>query len=120
MRRADGFSLVEMLAALAILSLAGVALMNAVTSAGRSAIHARERGLAAIAAENLMNTAVIEASPIRGIDDESGRYTLAGIDYDWRIEVEDTADPGLKRIILTVSDERGPIRELTTFRRVGS
>ena len=119
-RRDPGFSLVEMLAALAVLSLAGLALMNAVTSAVRSAIHARERALAAIAAENVLTLALIEAHPLRGIEDDRGSYELAGTAYEWTIEVEDTPDAALRRVTLTLSDARGPVSELVTFRRRAS
>lgn len=119
-RSQSGFSLVEMLAALAILSMAGLALMNAVTASGRSAIIAHERALAGLAAQNLMNTAILEAHPLRGIEDSRGVYTLAGIEYEWTIAVEPTPDPALRRVTLVVSDDRGPAAELTSFTRAGS
>ena len=52
-QRQDGFSLIEMLAALAILALAGIVLMNALSTSARSATLAREMTLAQIAAQNL-------------------------------------------------------------------
>lgn len=117
MRREGGFSLVEMLAALAILSMSGLALMSAVTSAGRSAVQTRERALGAIAADNILNMAILEASPTRGLVDASGEYELAGTVYDYEIDVEDTADPGLRRVTLLVSDRHGPLSEIVSFSR---
>lgn len=119
-RSETGFSLVEMLAALAVLSLAGLALMNAVTASGRSAIITHERTLGSIAAENVMNTAIIEANPLRGIEDRRGTYELAGVSYDWVIEVEATPDPALRRVTLVVSDDRGPVSQIVTFSRAGA
>lgn len=119
-RSQSGFSLVEMLAALAVLSLAGLALMNAVTASGRSAIIAQERTLAGLAADNVMNIAMLEAHPMRGVEDARGVYTLAGTEYAWQIEVEPTPDPALRRVTLVVSDDRGPAAELTSFTRAGS
>ncbi|PWE17113.1 type II secretion system protein GspI [Marinicauda salina] len=115
--RQSGFSLVEMLAALAVVSLAGLALMQAMTTAGRSAIHARERALAAVAAESVMNTLILEARSVRRLRETSGTYSLAGTDYDWTITLEETPDPGLERVTLTLSDARGPVHELVTFRK---
>lgn len=119
-RSQSGFSLVEMLAALGVLSLAGLALMNAVTASGRSAIIARERALAGMAAESVMNIAILEAHPLRGIEDSRGVYTLAGIEYAWAIDVEPTPDPALRRVTLVVSDDRGPAAERVGFTRAGS
>ena len=117
MRREGGFSLVEMLAALTILSMSGLALMSAVTSAGRSAVQTRERALGAIAADNILNTAILEASPSRGMEDGSGQYELAGTVYEYEIEVEDAADPGLRRVTLIVSDSHGPVSQVVSFSR---
>lgn len=119
-RAQSGFSLVEMLAALAVLSLAGLALMNAVTASGRSAIIARERALAGLAAETIMNTAILQAHPLRGIEDSRGVYTLAGVEYSWHVEVEPTPDRGLRRVTLVVFDDRGPAAERVSFSRAGS
>lgn len=119
-RSSSGFSLIEMLAALAILSLAGLALMNAVTASGRSAIAASERALGALAAENLMNSAILEAQPQQAIQSSRGVYTVAGVDYEWTIQVEPTPDPGLRRFTLVVSDARGPVAERVGFTRVSS
>lgn len=119
-RTQSGFSLVEMLAALAVLSMAGLALMNAVTASGRSAIIAQERALAGLAAANVMNIATLEAHSLRGIEGARGVYTLAGVEYAWEIEVEPTPDPALRRVTLIVSDDRGPAAQLTSFTRAGS
>ncbi|MEO1038497.1 MAG: type II secretion system minor pseudopilin GspI [Pseudomonadota bacterium] len=119
--RQSGFSLVEMLAALAVLAIAGLALMNAVTQSGRAAGMARDAAFAHAAAENLMNQALLDADPQLGVRDSDGDYELAGRQYAWRIEVSRTSQPGLQRVLLTLSDE-GEARilaELTTFKRVG-
>ena len=113
-----GFSLVEILVALAILSMAGLALMGSVTQAGRSAILAREQGLAQLAAESVLNTAILEAVSGRGVQPGNGVYALAGIEYRWQLEVAETSDPALRRVVLTLSDDQGPVHRLTTFRRV--
>ena len=115
-----GFSLVEMLAALAVLAIAGLALMNAVTQSGRAAGLARESALARTAAENLMNQAVLDATAQRGIAEEEGVYELAGRVYAWRIETFETTDPQLRRVVLGVWDEEAEqlLAERITFRRM--
>ena len=115
-----GFSLVEMLAALAVLAIAGLALMNAVTQSGRAAGLARESALARTAAENLMNQAVLDATAQRGIAEDEGVYTLAGRVYAWRVETFETTDPQLRRVVLGVWDEEAEqlLAERITFRRM--
>ena len=115
-----GFSLVEMLAALAVLAIAGLALMNAVTQSGRAAGLARESALARTAAENLMNQALLDATAQRGIAEADGAYELAGRVYAWRIETFETSDPQLRRVVLGVWDEDAErlLAERITFRRM--
>ncbi len=115
-----GFSLVEMLAALAVLAIAGLALMNAVTQSGRAAGLARESALARSAAENLMNQAVLDATAQRGIAEDEGVYELAGRTYAWRIKTFETSDPQLRRVVLGVWDEEAErlLAERITFRRM--
>ena len=97
-----------------------LAALNAVTGAGRSAIHARELTLAGLAAENVMNAILLDADPVRGVEDDRGVYTLAGTEYDWVLEVEDTPVAGTRQLVLTLSDDQGEISAITTFGQVGS
>ena len=121
MRLADqhGFSLIEVLVAMTIMALAGVALSSAVLSAGRSAIDARERAMAALAAENVMNTVLLSSDRAAGgMRSQSGRYEVAGALYDWTLDVRPTSDPALLQLALIVRDDEGPIVERVTYRRV--
>jgi general secretion pathway protein I len=117
MRREAGFSLIEMLAALAVLAIAGVALMNALTTSIRGAGLAEDATLAGLAAENLLSTEIAQSrgAPLRA---RSGTYEIAGRAYDWRMDVARTPEPGLTQITLVV--ETGDGREaarLVTFVR---
>ena len=103
-RRADaGFSLIEMLAALTILALAGVALMNALSTSARSATLAREMTLAQIAAQNLLSEQILEADPGQ-MRERSGDYALGGQAFSWALEIEATGQPDLVRLRLVISD----------------
>lgn len=119
MRREDGFSLIEMLAALAVLAIAGVALMNALTTSVRAASLAEDAALAGLAAENILSEQLATA---RGAapGDRSGPYEIAGRRFDWRLETEPAGDPGLSRITLVVDTETGrEAARLVTFMREG-
>jgi len=113
-----GFSLVEMLAALMVLAIAGVALVNAVGQTSRSASLARDKTIAQLAASNVLNQLILDAAgaPVAETD---GQYETAGRRFDWSLEVEETADPGLVRLTLELADaETGAfVHELVSFQR---
>ncbi|WP_440958057.1 type II secretion system minor pseudopilin GspI [Oceanicaulis sp. LC35] len=117
-RAQDGFSLIEMLAALAILALAGVALMNALSTSARSATLAREITLAQIAAQNLLSEALLNAGP-GAMRDQRGEYALGGQSFDWALEVDDAGQPDLLRLRLVISepDSDAVLYTLDTLRR---
>ncbi|MFP4519600.1 MAG: type II secretion system minor pseudopilin GspI [Oceanicaulis sp.] len=106
MTREAGFSLIEMLAALAVLAIAGVALMNALTTGVRAAALAEDAALAGLAADNLMAREIAEA---RGAPPgaRSGPYEIAGRVFEYRLEAAPSGDPGLTRLTLTVAAEDG-------------
>ncbi|WP_421856866.1 type II secretion system minor pseudopilin GspI [Oceanicaulis sp.] len=113
-----GFSLIEMLAALTILALAGVALMNALTMSTRSAALAREMTLAQIAAQNLISEQILDTDPGQ-MRERSGEYALAGRNFAWSLEIEATGQPDLVRLRLVVSDPEteAVYQALETLRR---
>jgi general secretion pathway protein I len=117
-RAQDGFSLIEMLAALAILALAGVALMNALSTSARSATLAREMTLAQIAAQNLLSEELLNAGP-GPVRDQRGEYALGGQSFDWALEVDDAGQPDLLRLRLVISepDSEAVLYTLETLRR---
>ena len=84
-----GFSLIEMLAALTILALAGVALMNALTTSARSATLAREMTLAQIAAQNLLSEQILDTDPGQ-MRERTGEYALGGLSFT--VEAGDRSD----------------------------
>lgn len=120
MKREAGFSLIEMLAALAVLAIAGLALLNALTTGVRAAALAEDAALSGLAAENLMATVIAEArsAPVR---DRSGRYEIAGRAFDWRLEVSAAGDRELSQLDLILEDVDGrEAARLTTFMRDGA
>jgi general secretion pathway protein I len=106
MTREAGFSLIEMLAALAVLAIAGVALMNALTTGVRAAAMAEDAALAGLAAENVLAAELAQARG-RAPGDRAGPYEIAGRRYDWRIETDPAGDPGLLQVTVVVETEDG-------------
>lgn len=112
----SGFTLIEMMMALAVLAIAGLALMNMTQATTRNTGAVEDRALAMLAAENILNTELLRPGRPQS---RSGAYELAGRDYDWALDVSTTDDAGLLRLHLAVreagSDRLGA--ELDTFRR---
>jgi general secretion pathway protein I len=112
----SGFTLIEMMMALAVLAIAGLALMNMTQATTRNTGAVEERALAMLAAENILNTELLRPGRPQS---RSGAYELAGSEYDWSLDVSATDDAGLVRLHLEVR-EAGSGRlgaELDTFRR---
>lgn len=110
----DGFSLIEMLVALAVFGLAAMALLNLSGENTRSAARVETRTLGGIVAENL----AVEAAVATGLPDgeSNGRVRLAGRDWSWSRVVVATADPDLQRIDIRVATEEGQAADRSLFR----
>ena len=112
-----GFSLVEMLAALAVLAVAGLALMNAMTTGIRAAGLAQETALAGLAADNILALQIAgeNGQTLRG---RTGSYELAGAAYDWRLTVEAAPGGSLDQVTLVLErDDKEAARRVTFVRR---
>lgn len=110
-----GFSLLEMLVALAVFSLATLALLHLTGESARSAVRVEERTLGGLIAENRAVEAVVAPAPSLGISD--GRDRLAGRDWAWRREVAATPDPAILRIAVQARLEGRLVGERVLFRR---
>ncbi|WP_417482094.1 type II secretion system minor pseudopilin GspI [Maricaulis sp.] len=115
-RNQSGFSLIEVMMALVVLALGGIGMLSLMQSSTRNAAVIQERTLAVIAAENLLNQALLQPR-LRGGD--AGAYELADNRFDWQLQVEPTTDPDLQRVIMLVTapGTGSELARLETFRR---
>ena len=114
--REAGFSLIELMAALAIIAVAGLVVVNVLQATTRNTQAVEDRALAMLAAENLMNMQVLQ----RGrLDGDRGTYDLAGEEWDWELSVTPTSDADLLRLYLEVrrSGQERILAQLETYRR---
>lgn len=109
-----GFTLVETLVALAVFSLAALALLNLAGENTRSAARVETRTLGGIVAENLAVEVMIAADPPRGVT--SGQVDLAGRTWRWTRTATDTDEPDITRIVILVDDQEGRAADRTLFR----
>lgn len=109
-----GFTLIEMLVALAVFGLAAMALLNLSGESTRSAARVETRTLGAVVAENLAVEAA--TAPLIGAGTTSGQVDLAGRRWRWTQTVVPTDVGGMLRIDIRVSDAEGQAAERTLFR----
>lgn len=118
MRPAEqGFTLVEILVALAVLSISAVALLNLAGENTRTAAAMETRTLAAVVAENRAVEALIAPAP-PAVGRAGGADRLADREWRWLRLVSRTADPQILRIDVLVQapDARRTAADVTVFR----
>lgn len=111
-----GFTLIEVLIALAVVALALLALARAASVQVQTFDALRERTLAGWVAANVLADTRVAAVAATGRSD--GRVTLGGRDWRWRRDVERTPDADILRIDIQVflGDASAPSATLGGFR----
>lgn len=116
--RADpGFTLIEVLVALAIMSLAVLALLNLAGENSRAAGATEARAMAAVVAENrAVEDMAAPVPPVLG--DSAGTEIAGGRNWRWTRTVAATADPRVLRIDVRVVPDGGDrtAAEVAVFR----
>ena len=97
----DGFTLVEVLAALLIFSFAIIGLTRAGTESVRAVSVLKDKSSAGIVADNQLIRARI--APLE-VGVKTGEESVSGNVYDWRVETSQTDNADFYRLIVTVND----------------
>lgn len=109
--RCSGFTLIEILVALAIVAIALAAASRAGALSADSASEVKLRVLAGFVAENRMSELGARAAwPAIGIVE--GVERQAGVELAWRMEVSSTPHPLFRRVEIRVARPDEPAREL--------
>jgi general secretion pathway protein I len=112
-----GFTLVEILVALAILAIALTTGMRALMQATDAAASLKARTLALWVAQNRLAEAQI-ATPWPALGHYNGEAQQAGTGFVWHADVTTTPNPAFRRVDITVAEPQTPdyaIARLTGF-----
>lgn len=103
----SGFTLVEVLVALAILAVALAAGFRSVAQSAESATALKSRTLALWVAQNRLAEVQLEA-PTPAVGERSGNETQAGATFTWHITISGTPNPAFRKIDISVADASAP------------
>jgi len=117
--RESGFTLVEMLVALSIFSLAALALLRlgGATLSTSSALH--EQALAQIVARNIAVETLTDPTP-PAFGQEAGRLVNGGRNWTWIRRTARSPEARIAQVEIAVRGELGPGATLVVFRRAAT
>ena len=98
----SGFTLIEVLAALLVFSIAIIGLSHSGSESVRAVSVLEHKSYAGIVADNQLIRARLRPLQ-RGV--ETGESQMAGRDYDWRVETVETDSAGFFRMTVSVSQK---------------
>lgn len=117
-RRAGGFTLLEVLVALIVVSLGMLGVIEAVSMVANNTGHLRDKTIAHWVAMNRLAEVRLAGAP-PALDKTSGEVEMAGRTWRWTMEVTQTAVETMRRIDISVredgADERSSLAALTGF-----
>jgi len=107
MKPVRGFTLIEILVAVAVLAIAMSAILSGMARYADNVGRLRERTVALWVAHNRLTE--IELAPVwPNVGESDGEMKLGGISWTWEAEVKETTDENLRRIdIRVLSPSRG-------------
>jgi len=107
-RNQNGFTLVEVLVALAVLTIALAAVMRALSQSIDTSASLRDRTIAMWVAQNRLTTHLVERD-FPAMDTTDGKVDMAGREWHWREQVMAApGEPDMRQIHIEVRAASGP------------
>jgi len=101
-KRAAGFTLLEVLVALAIFALVAASVLTATARSLQTASRLEDKTLAMWIADNQLVELQLSKSPVAEGRDQ-GEVDFAGRRWQWQSEVQATREPDMRRVTLWVA-----------------
>ncbi len=101
-RLLSGFTLIEVLIALAILAIALTAAVRAASVATDSANETKLRTLATWIAQNRIALVNANNASLPSAGESGGRETMANIEFEWKQKISNTPNPAFRKIEVQV------------------
>ena len=116
-KKTVGFTLIEVMLAMAVFSIAGVALLSVATNNTRNIAYLEDKMFANwVAANQLVATHLVEKWPPK--NNAKGEVELAGRAWFWQQKVIKTTDNDMRAIVMEIrlkEDDELAISSLTTY-----
>lgn len=113
MKRVGGFTLLEVLVALAIFAMVAASVLTATARSLQTASRLEDKTLAMWIADNRLSELQLAQSPVAD-GRAQGELLFAGRRWQWQSEVRATSEPAMRRVTLWVAEraERGAVGEV--------
>jgi general secretion pathway protein I len=116
-KKSLGFTLIEVMLAMAVFSIAGIALLSAATNNARNIGYLEDKMFANwVAANQLVTNNLVAKWPPK--NNVKGDVELAGRTWFWQQKVIKTTDKGMRAIVMEIrlkANDELPISSLTTY-----
>jgi len=117
MKRSIGFTLIEIMVALAIIAIALGAIIESTTASNRNLQYLRDRSIASWVAANEL-ARVRARREWNSRSNRQGSVEMAGREWRWKMQIRKTDDPDMRRIEVQVfgeGEDRQPLARITGF-----